>query len=184
MSMLSLRCSAGGLNRPRGSRHANGYQQQRDLFALTHTPMAPQCLSHLCDTCWFGAQVASKGAGGTGKTTTSLSIAWGLAMAGKRVVIINADAQPSLEERCLDMLVGTHFDDNYEAFYNANGLGNETLLNSLMAIRHDSSGARDDDELRPLPPKVIGIDVQKLASPHQTGDGRCRGACNQPVLSR
>ena len=120
--------------------------------------------------------VSSKGAGGTGKTTTAWSTAYALARGGDRVVLLNADGQPSVEERALGKLVNMHFrnesgDGDLDAFYAANGLEGETLLTGMRGLIRCPDLRMNNPAEHHFLPRLVGIDVQKLESIKHAGPG-------------
>jgi cellulose biosynthesis protein BcsQ len=118
-------------------------------------------------------QVTSKGAGGTGKTTTAWSLAEGLARAGQRVLLLNTDSQPSVEERLLGKLVHMSFGGDYDLFYELNGLERQqTLRGGLFALRNfEPPGVGQVPT--PVPRRAVEVDVERVASPNHQ-QGRCR----------
>lgn len=114
--------------------------------------------------------VTAKGAGGTGKTTCVWSLAVSKALAAHNVLVINADGQPSVEERILGKLVHSEFDSSFSRLYEVNGLEGQTLLEGLRGITRFAPPAHNQTPENILP-DVIGVDVTKLHTQNHAGVG-------------
>ncbi len=111
------------------------------------------------------------GAGGTGKTTVSSTLAYDRVLQHKTsALVINADAQASLEQRTLSKLIYRLYHDDWGLFLELNGLqpflnstqlGVPTNLKDSLLTLFRLGGEYNN---RIWPPKVVSVDLTRLQS--------------------